>query len=275
MVEFIPGCRFLLLHLPDPAVPIGSAMRNTVDSPGRLSHSTVPPWAARISRTMASPSPLPPSVVLPGTRKYLSKTMGRYSAGIPVPVSVTEKTTLPSAEWRSKRNSSTLGSVDEGVVEQILQGMLELVRIDGHRRQIAGHLQRQLDASIRSPGSKGLGRGLQQSQWPCGSQMELAPPLFQPCQIEQVVNHDQQPLGVVASIHEQFELFGNERPDGFLEQEMEHEPNARQRRLQFMTHRGHEIAFHLVEQAKTGDVLEQHGRTDRRAIRIADGKNAW
>jgi len=32
--------------------------------------------------------------------------------------------------------------------------------------------------------------------------MELTLPLFQPRQIEQVVNHHQQPLGVIASIHE-------------------------------------------------------------------------
>ena len=46
----------------------GTVMRNTVSSPGRLSHCTEPPWAVTISWTMASPRPLPPSGV-PGTRK--------------------------------------------------------------------------------------------------------------------------------------------------------------------------------------------------------------
>ena len=104
--------------------------------------------------------------------------------------------------------------------------------------------------------------------------MELTLPLFQPRQVEQVVNHDQQPLGIVAGIHEQFELLGRKRPEVLLQEKMEHKPDARQRRLQFVAHGGHEIALHLVEQAKPGNVLQEHCCTNRRAIRIADWQDA-
>ena len=41
-------------------------MRNVVPSPGRLSQVMLPPWAVTISRTIASPSPVPLAVRLAG-----------------------------------------------------------------------------------------------------------------------------------------------------------------------------------------------------------------
>ena len=189
-------------------------MRNTVLSPGRLSHSTVPPWAVTISRTIARPRPLPPGAVSPGTRKYRSKTSGRYSAGIPEPVSATEKTTLPSAGFRGQRDPPALGRVGQGVVQQVLQGVLELVGVDGHAAASRRPTSKdELDAAIGGPRPERVGRRLQQRRGPLRLQVELAPPLLQPRQVQQVVDHRQQPLGVVAGVDQQFQLLGRQRPD--------------------------------------------------------------
>ena len=98
--------------------------------------------------------------------------------------------------------------------------------------------------------------------------------MFQPRQVEQVVDHDQEPLGIVAGIDEQFELLGRQRPEGFLQEQVEHKPDARQRRLQLVADGGHEIALHFVEQAKAGNVLQEHRGPERRAVRIADRQDA-
>ena len=52
---------------------------------------------------------------------------------------------------------------------------------------------------------------------------------------------------------------------------MQHEADARQRRLQFMAHRGHEIGLHVVQQPKPGNVLQK----DRRAERCARRNREW
>ena len=74
----------------------GSAMRKTVSRPGSLSHCTVPPWAATISRTIASPRPLPPADRVAGHAEILLEDHRHVLGGNAAPVSLTEKTTAPS-----------------------------------------------------------------------------------------------------------------------------------------------------------------------------------
>ena len=97
--------------------------------------------------------------------------------------------------------------------------------------------------------------------------------LFQPRQVQQVVNHHQQPLGIVAGIHEQFELLRAKRPQRLFQQKVQRKPDARQRRFQLVADRRHQIALHLVEQPKAGNVLQQHRRPDCYALGIADGQD--
>jgi hypothetical protein len=61
---------------------------------------------------------------------------------------------------------------------------------------------------------------------------------------------------------------------GPIEEKVEHQADARQRRLQLMTDRRHEVALYFVEQAKPRDVFQEHCCADRRTTRIADGQDA-
>ena len=70
---------------------MGRKMRNEVPWPGSLSISMKPPVCRTMSLTVASPRPVPrftPFVVKNG-----SKTRAAVSSSIPMPVSVTERTT--------------------------------------------------------------------------------------------------------------------------------------------------------------------------------------
>ena len=52
-------------------------------------------------------------------------------------------------------------------------------------------------------------------------EIELHPSLLDPCQVKQIVDHRENPLGVLACAQEQLRLLRVERADGFLEQEMD------------------------------------------------------
>ena len=93
--------------------------------------------------------------------------------------------------------------------------------------------------------------------------MQLPGSFLQPSQVEQIVDHHQNAFGVVAGIDQQFELLRRERADGFLQQQMQREADAGERRLQFVTDGGDEVAFHFVEQAEAGDILQQHRGAQR------------
>src|SRR5581483_11466328 len=74
----------------------GSSNVNVEPTPTVDSTSIVPPWVVTISRATASPSPVPPTVVVfAAPRKNLSNTRSRSSGGMPRPESVTENT----ARW--------------------------------------------------------------------------------------------------------------------------------------------------------------------------------
>ena len=103
--------------------------------------------------------------------------------------------------------------------------------------------------------------------------MQLPGGFFQPGQVEQIVDHHQNAFGVIAGIDQQFKLLRRERPGRFLQQQMQCEPDAGERRFQFVTDGGDEIAFHFVEQAKAGDILQQHRGAARDALGIADGRD--
>jgi hypothetical protein len=49
--------------------------------------------------------------------------------------------------------------------------------------------------------------------------------------------------------------------------------DASERRFEFVTRRRDEIVFDLIEQSQPSDVLKQHGRAERIAVRIANGQN--
>ncbi len=105
----------------------GREITNMEPTPGSLVQLMLPPWATRIVRAIASPSPEPPTSRdrALSTRKNRSNTRGTASAGIPMPVSATsivavppdcrvEIVTAPRAccrGWRWPRRCSTLHAV--------------------------------------------------------------------------------------------------------------------------------------------------------------------
>ena len=66
---------------------------------------------------------------------------------------------------------------------------------------------------------------------------------------------------------------GVERADGLLQQQVQGQANAGQRRLQLVADRGHQVALDLVEQPKARHVGEDHGGAEGAAKGIADGED--
>ena len=119
----------------------------------------------------------------------------------------------------------------QGVVQQVLQGVLELLGVDGHRRQIAHGVHRDLDAPVLGPRPDRLHGRLEQCGRPLRPEPQLGASVLQAGQVEQVVDHHQQPLGIVAGVDQQLELLGGQRPDLLLQQQVQRQPDARQRGL--------------------------------------------
>ena len=83
----------------------------------------------------------------------------------------------------------------------------------------------------------------------------------------------QQPLGVVAGVHQQLGLLGRQRADRLLQQQVQRQPHAGQRRLEFVADGGHQVALDLVQQAEARHVAEHHRRPQRVAVGVADRQN--
>src|SRR6478672_6996755 len=72
----------------------GTRRVNLVPRPGSLCTSTSPPWARTMFRVVASPSPVPPGLVVWNGRKIL----GRSAGSIPLPVSITSRQTVSPSD---------------------------------------------------------------------------------------------------------------------------------------------------------------------------------
>src|SRR5581483_9786954 len=62
--------------------------------------------------------------------------------------------------------------------------------------------------------------------------------------------------------------------DGLLQEEMQGQADAGQRRLQLVAGGGDQVALDLVEQAEARNVLQQDGRAERLAVGVADRQDA-
>ena len=99
---------------------------------------------------------------------------------------------------------------------------------------------------------------------------KLAAALLQAGQVQEVVDHGQQPLGVVAGIDQEFELLRQQRPHVLLQEQVQHQADARQRRLQLVADRGHHVALHFVQEAEPRHVFQQHRGPQRGRRGIAN-----
>ena len=73
-------------------------------------------------------------------------------------------------------NSAARGRMGQGVVEHVLQGMLKLLGVGGHHRQIAGHAENEVHAPIGRPRPDQVRRRFQERGGPLGPKAELAAP---------------------------------------------------------------------------------------------------
>ena len=115
----------------------------------------------------------------------------------------------------------------DGVDDQVVEDMLDAIAIDhdrrgGRRRPSAVSvtpraLRLRLEARDRFVDELGGGDGLE---------VELDAALFDPGQVEQVVDHRQDAVGVLAGRQQQLDLLGSERADHLLEQQVDR-PSAR------------------------------------------------
>ncbi len=119
-------------------------------------------------------------------------------------------------------------------------------------------------------GTKRFGQRPQQRQRPLVVQFQLLGALLQTGQVEQIVDHCQQPLRVVAGIDQQLELLRLQWTGGLLEQQVQRQPDASERCFQLVADGGHEIALHFIEQTEPRHVLQQHRGADCRAAGVAN-----
>ena len=136
-------------------------------------------------------------------------------------------------------------------------------RLDGDRHLL-----------VLGPRPDGLGGRAQQRRRRLRDALQPHAPLLQAGQVEQVVDHRQQPFGVVAGVEQQLGLLRRQRADRLLQQQVDHQADAGQRRLQLVADRGHQVALDLVEQAEARHVQQQHGGAERVAVGVGDGQDA-
>ncbi len=107
-----------------------------------------------------------------------------------------------------------------------------------------------------------------------GPQVELHAALLDPGQVEQVVDHRQDAVGVLPGGQEQLDLLGRQRPDDLLEQQVDGHLDARQRGLQLVADGRDHVALEPVEQVELGDVHQVDGGADQLVLAGADGHDA-
>ena len=192
-----------------------------------------------------------------------------------MPVSATEKRTRSSpTRGRRQRDPAALFGVGQGVVEQVVEGVAETLRVHADGRQRFGVLHDDLDALGRRARPQLIGRRLQQRSRLFRLQSASdSPPCSRRASASRVFDCPQQALRIVARIHQQLRLLGRQRADRLLQQQMQVEPHARQRRLQFVADRGRQVALDLVQQAEARHVAEHHRRPERIAVGVADGQD--
>ena len=98
--------------------------------------------------------------------------------------------------------------------------------------------------------------------------IEGDPPLLDPGQVEKIVDHPQEPFGVLPGRQEQLDLLGGERTDNLLEQQMDDHLEAGERSLQLVAHGRDHVALELIDQVKLGHVGEDD-RGSQQLARIA------
>lgn len=175
---------------------------------------------------------------------------------------------------RRQRDSPAALGVSQSVVQQVAQGVPHPCHIDRDRRQIVCGLDRDRHFLVVGARLDRLGGGAQQRHRRLRHALQLQPPFLDAGQVEQVVDHRQQSLGVVAGVQQQLDLLGRQRADRLFQEQMHDQANAGQRRLQLVADRGHEVALDLVEQAEARHVQEQHGGAERVAVGVGDGQDA-
>ena len=110
----------------------GNGNVNTAPPWGPLAAATVPPWASAIRETMASPSPVPPCLVV----KKGSKIRGRTSSGRPGPLSATYSSVPRGEAVELTVKRAALGHHVQGVEHEIQHGPADHFAI-GPQRMLA------------------------------------------------------------------------------------------------------------------------------------------
>ena len=96
-----------------------------------------------ISRTMASPRPLPPWTRVAGHAKIpLEHDKANTERECRNRYRLRKSRRIIADRFGGQRDLPALRRVRQGVVQQVLQGMLELIGIGRHRRQISGDIGR-------------------------------------------------------------------------------------------------------------------------------------
>ena len=79
---------------------------------------------------------------------------------------------------------------------------------------------------------------------------------FEAGQVQQILDHLKEAIGIVPRGEEQLGLLGIERADFFLQQQIDRHLHAGQRRFELVADRGDQVGLHIVGHAEAGDILQ-------------------
>ena len=105
-------------------------------------------------------------------------------------------------------------------------------------------------------------------------EVQLDAALLDPGQVEQVVDHGQDAIGILARRQQQLDLFRRERAHDLFEQEVDGHLHAGQRRLQLVADGRDHVALQPIEQVELGHVQEGDRGADQLVGRRPDRHDA-
>ena len=230
----------------------------------------LPPWAATISWTIASPRPVPATTLCPGMRKNFSKTQQVFRRYAGAGVGHGESDAVARGRG-PEANLAASRRVRQGVVEEVAQGVIHAGNIPSDRGQVVGSLHDHFNSLVVGPGANGGGGG--------DKELRAVRHESQGCRGPAPAEPGRAGCSPFQKARRRFApLSGNPVCLGVNGPTASSSSKCRaRRRPSGASARGSRwlpVAFHLVEQAEARNVLEDGAVHQRLSVWIANGQEA-
>ncbi len=147
-------------------------------------------------------------------------------------------------------------SVLDRVDDQVVEDMLDPIAIDHDAGELAVDVGLERDRGILGARLHPRSGAMDELVGEDRLEVELDPALLDPGQVEQVVDHREDAIGILPRRQEQLDLFGRERAHDLLEEEVDGHLHAGERGLQLMADGRNHVALQAIEQMELGHVQE-------------------